>query len=37
MVYPGIVIISGATVLGDDVIEKIATCVEHIDTYSELR
>lgn len=37
LVYPGIVSISGATVLGDDVVEKIATCGERIDTYSELR
>jgi len=37
MVYPGIVSISGATVLGNDVVEKIATCGERIDTYSELR
>ena len=37
MAYPGVVSISGATVLGDDVVEKIATCGERIDTYSELR
>ena len=37
MAYPGVVSISGATVLGDDVVEKIAMCSECINTYSELR
>ena len=35
--YPGISSLSGQTILGDDVVEKIATCGEHLETYAQLR
>lgn len=35
--YPGLSSISGRTILGDDIIEKIACCGERLKTYDELR
>jgi len=35
--YPGISSLSGWTILGNDVVEKIATCGEHLETYTQLR
>lgn len=35
--YPGISSLSGQTILSDDVVEKIATCGEHLETYAQLR
>ncbi len=37
MIYPNTVMISPATVLGDDVIEQLATCGERIGDANELK
>lgn len=36
-VYPGLSTISGRTILGDDIVEKIVNCCERLTTYKELR
>ena len=35
--YPGLSSISGRTILGDDIVEKIVCCGERLKTYDELR
>lgn len=35
--WPGTTSLSGQTILGDDVVEKLATCGERIESYPELR
>jgi hypothetical protein len=35
--WPGTTSLSGQSILGDDVIEKLATCGERVETYQELR
>jgi hypothetical protein len=34
--YPGISMISGATLLGDDIVQKLATCGERIESAEDL-
>jgi len=36
-IYPGIATFSGRTILGDDVIGKLATCGEFMEDYSQLK
>jgi hypothetical protein len=35
-IYPGTQIISGSVLLGDDVVDQLATCREHIETEGDL-
>ena len=35
--YGGLISISGATIIADDVIEKLATCGEHLESYSQVQ
>lgn len=35
--YEGVQSISGATILGDDIVQKVANCGERIGTYADLR
>lgn len=36
-VYPGLSSMSGQTILGDDIVDKLAVCGERLETYEELR